>query len=112
MSKSDECRCRGDVDNQIGYLHNRLRMKVNCPPVKLLGFELNLLEKYPYVFSIKDAVILEVALKARDFVNAIPFDNTLSLITDNNPPKSTIFNQMENYDKRKGINDPKQWMSV
>ena len=65
------------MDNQIGYLHNDLRYKIDFPKIQTKGFKLNLLENYSYVFWIEDAVPIELAKQCRDFVTTIPFDNTL-----------------------------------
>ena len=106
-----DCRSRGDIDNQLGYLHTHLR-GYKWPDVdrlkRLRGFTMEPLENYPYVFKIENVLDDELARKVRAFVNEIPFDDNLEVINNtDNPPKNnvvahTVFDQE--------INDPTQWM--
>lgn len=102
----------GIVDNQIGQLHNKLRNVITLKS----GFELKPYDSiHQNVFTVENAIPLELSRRARDFLNNIPFDNTIKKLDDEtNPPKDTIhklFNDAnkirESYNNKKS--NPLEW---
>lgn len=90
---------KGDIDNQIGHLHNKLQY---YDPYKK-GFEMKLHdETYQNVFITKDIIPKKLAEKVRKFINDIPFDNTLKILNDdNNQPRESISKSLNDSDKIK-----------
>ena len=97
------CRCRGDVDNQLGVLHERLAdvMKfynVNISNTHYINDVHDTSIQYVKhqghnnVFIANDVVPLSLARRVRDFLNAIPFDESKLLINDtDNQPQNKVF---------------------
>lgn len=101
---------RGDVDNQIGNLHGKLRRIIRG------GFDLEPFDEYHTTILISNNTIpTELAKKVRDFINNIPFDNEIKILNDtDNQPKDFVNKSFDDineiklaYEKKKF--DPTEW---
>lgn len=103
MQETDNFRNRGDVDNQIGSLHNILRCTHKILPNKKyefqpLKFECHKLYNYSVDIS-KNVLPKEFAIKVRQFLNNIYFDNSLKLLNDcDNQPKTHVMSSIKNFE--------------
>jgi hypothetical protein len=90
-------RAAGDVDNQLGHIHNNLRSLIP----KGIGFDITLYQDgYPNAYIVKDVVPRELAERARRFLTEIPFDSTCPELNDtDNPPKRVVYKEAMQLDK-------------
>ena len=107
-------RISGDVDNQLGHLHNKLRNHIPSKP----GFQLNPHnDKHPNMFVESDVVPKKLAKRVRKFINQIPFDdNRIPQLDDiTNPSRDSVYNELDDKNRtmeayKNKIYDPNQWI--
>jgi len=102
-----ECRIRGNIDNQLGHLHSCTihylsRSIIDIEILKKFNtateFKFEPYDTYfaPHVLYEKDVVPIELAERAREFVQSIVFDNTLKELNDtDNKPRDSIYKQTD-----------------
>lgn len=93
-----ECRSRGDVDNQLGHLHSRIRWIIPDTKTNTSGLDFKQYGVYcPNVLILNDVVDRDLAQRVREFAQSIKFDNTLPTLNDNdNQPKDSVFKNANN----------------
>ena len=104
-------RCNGSVDNQLGLIHNNL--KLVSGPIKFVPYDSN---KYKNVFIATDVINYELADNVRSFLQKIPFDkNTIPRLNDTDvQPKTTVVTESRDPIKiteavDDPVNDPNCW---
>jgi hypothetical protein len=98
-----QCMVRGNVDNQLGHIHNWFRLEPTGDP---LQFEYPVKEKCPTVAVAKDVINPELAEKARAFAQSIPFDLRKRVINDtDNPVRDQIFAATTSFDQVKEVKE-------
>lgn len=88
-------RVRGDVDNQLGHIHSIVKRYLDVKDIEPLNFE-SCDKDFSHIFISNDVIPKELAERARNFAQQIPFDaNVKNLNDDDNKPRDTIFGSFD-----------------
>ena len=114
MLPNSRSRCDINVNNHLGYLHNKFTLNWNPKKVETTNINLRKHDLLPNVYIGTNVIQKGIADEVRKFIYSVKFDNTLPILNDiNNLPKdsahlvnpTTILDIYENK-----TNDPKEWI--
>jgi len=114
MKKWDHCRSNIEVNNHLGYLHNKFTNNWNPEQTIVENIEISSHQLLPNIGIATNVMPGILAQKVREFAQNVPFDNTKKILNDvDNLPLNSAYHQNQNlildcYEKR--TDSPSEWI--